>query len=57
MPFVKPNTLVWATTHIMQKVGFLLAITGEMHFILFFLPFLDLKIIPTIDNNPYEDMS
>ena len=57
MPFVRPNYLVWTATNILQKVGFLIAMAAEIHFVLFFIPFIDLKIIPTVDNNPYENMA
>lgn len=53
MPFVYPFA------HIIQKLGFLLALIAEIHFIVFIVPMLDFRLMPmpSIDRQPMIEMS
>ena len=53
MTFVRPTKTVWGLTHLIQKLGFITAVFSQLILLHFLMPFLDFKVLPKIDHNPY----
>ena len=51
--FVRPTKTIWGLAHLIQKLGFMTAVLSQALLLHFVMPYLDFKVLPKIDHNPY----
>ena len=52
MAVTVPYNITWALAHVIQRIGFLIAVLSQILLLHFMVPYFDLKVFPKIDNNP-----